>query len=165
MNCFLPYAHVANDGILMQAIKAMQVDSAFSLTSENCALQIAAKLSEWIPLNLSQVDAFEQKVCMLFKGCISGGTKNAVMWTKYHTLRTSDEFLQVWNSFIQTSTQCKPLPMFIQYVGHHIFKGIIKATLMPLNKSNAMSSSDDLTYAETNAICYAAGYVPRALKK
>ena len=55
--------------------------------------------------------------------------------------------------------------MFNQYVGHHIFKGIIKATFMPLNKSNAMSSSDDLTYAETNAIRYAAGYVPRALKK
>ena len=28
-----------------------------------------------------------------------------------------------------------------------------------------MSSSDDLTYAETNAIRYAAGYVPRALNK
>eukprot|EP00731_Ephydatia_muelleri_P025383 Em0017g466a len=51
-----------NDGILMQAIKTMQADSAFSLTSENFALQIAAKLSVWIPLNLSQVDAFEQKV-------------------------------------------------------------------------------------------------------
>ena len=28
-----------------------------------------------------------------------------------------------------------------------------------------MCSSDDLTYAETNAICYAAGYVPRTLRK
>ncbi|KAL5475277.1 hypothetical protein EMCRGX_G027357 [Ephydatia muelleri] len=50
-----------NDGIFMQTIKTLQADSAFSLTSENAALQIAAKLSVWIPLHLSQVDAFEQK--------------------------------------------------------------------------------------------------------
>ena len=111
-------------------------------------------------LGFPSVDAFEQK---LFQGCITGSTN--VMWTKYHTLRTSDEFHQVWNSFIQINTQCTTSPMFNQYVGHHIFKGIIKATFMPLNKSNAMSSSDDLTYAETNAIRYAAGYVLRALKK
>ena len=74
----------------MQAIKGMQADSAFSLTSENFALPIAAKLSVWIPLNLSQVDAFEQQICKLFKDCITGSTN--VMWTKYHTLRTSDEF-------------------------------------------------------------------------
>ena len=101
---FFPPTHVDNDGILMQTIKTLQADSAFSLTSENVALQIAAKLSVWIPLHLSQVDAFEQKVCKLFKGCITGSTNG--MWTKYHTLCTSDECHQVWNSFM--NTQCKP---------------------------------------------------------
>ena len=96
---------------------------------------------------------------------ITGSTKNAVMWTKYHTLRTSDKYLQVWNLFFQQSTECNPSPMVCQYIGHHIFKGIIKASFTPLNMSNVMSSSDDFTYAETNAIRYAAGYVPRALKK
>ena len=64
--------------------------------------------------------------------------------------------------FMQHDDSGQSLPMFIQYVavGHHIFKGIINATLMPLNTFNAMSSSDDLTYAETNAIRYAAEYVP-----
>ena len=36
---------------------------------------------------------------------------------------------------------------------------------MPLNKSNAMPSSYDPTYAETSVIHYAAGYIPKALKK
>ena len=73
-NAFFPPTYVDNDGILMQTIKAMQADSAFSLTAENLALQIAAKLSVWIPLNLSQVDAFEQQSCKLFKDCITGST-------------------------------------------------------------------------------------------
>ena len=42
---FFPPTHVDNDGIFMQTIKTLQADSAFSLTSENAALQIAAKLS------------------------------------------------------------------------------------------------------------------------
>ena len=129
----------------MQAVQAIQADSAFSLTSSNCALQIASKLSVWIPHHASEVEDFEQKVCKLFKSCITGRTKNAVMWTKYHTLRTSDKYLQVWNLFIQQSTECNPSPMFCQYIGHHIFKGIIKATYTPLNTSNVMSSSYDFT--------------------
>ena len=59
--------YIGDNEILMQALKAMQADSAFSLTSENCALLIAAKLSVRIPHHVSQVEAFEQNVCKLFK--------------------------------------------------------------------------------------------------
>jgi len=55
--------------------------------------------------------------------------------------------------------------IFCQYVGHHVFKQLIKLS-HPLDECTESSSEvQKLTYEETNALRYAAGYVPRALKK
>ena len=59
-----------------------------------------------------------------------------------------------------TSTGCDTVsPIFIQFVGHSIFKELIKKKYCPNNTAECNHGSD-LTHLE-----YTAGYVPWALKK
>ena len=57
-------------------------------------------------------------------------------------------------------------PIFCQYVGHHVFQQLIKLQY-PLTEPSeaAKTRRSALTYDEINALRYAAGYVPRVLKK
>ena len=57
-------------------------------------------------------------------------------------------------------------PIFCQYVGYHVFQQLTKLQY-PLTEPSeaAKTSRSALTYEEINALRYAAGYVPRILKK
>ena len=60
---------------------------------------------------------------------------------------------------------CKSSHIFYQYLTDNIFRQLIKikfpadATVQPANQYNV-----DLTFEEASGLCYAAGYVCRALK-
>ena len=54
-------------------------------------------------------------------------------------------------------------PIFCQYVGHHVFQQLIKLQYPP--SEAAKTSRSALTYDKINALHFAAGYVPRILKK
>ena len=55
-------------------------------------------------------------------------------------------------------------PIFCQYVGNFVFKELIQIH-HPLAESSQSNPPKHLTYEEINALRYAAGYIPRALKK
>lgn len=42
-----------------------------------------------------------------------------VMWSRYHSLRTSEGYIKMWSEVSDNAT-------FFQYVGHYIFKELIK---------------------------------------
>ena len=67
-------------------MKALQEDSEFYLPSENCAL--------------------EQNVIGCSKPVVTMNVRDGI------SAHISDEDLQVWNLFIQTSAQCKASPIF-----------------------------------------------------
>ena len=72
------------------------------------------------------------------------------MWKKYHSLRTGCDAVS---------------SIFVRFVGHSIFKELIKTKHCSNNTAKSNHDSDDLTHLEYKAIQYTAGYVPHALKK
>ena len=87
------------------------------------------------------------------------------MWRKYHSLRTSEAFLSEWKTFLLQAGCPTISSIFIQFVGHSMFKELVKTKYCPNTTAEGSYVSDDLTHLEYNAIRYTAGYVPRALKK
>ena len=85
------------------------------------------------------------------------------MWTAYHQLRSSDPYTTDWKAFLYESIKAEMSPIFCQYVGHYVFKELIKLH-HPLDPLPAVAV-ESLTHAETCALRYAAGCVPRMLKK
>ena len=87
------------------------------------------------------------------------------MWSKYHILRTSSKYTSDWRNFINPihsdiATEC----MLIQFIGHYVFKEIVKR-LFTVSLSQKTSTSDfSMSYEEKNALRYSAGYVTRSVK-
>lgn len=87
------------------------------------------------------------------------------MWRKYHSLRTSEAFLSEWKTFLLQAGCPTISSIFVQFVGHSMFKELVKTKYCQNTTAEGSYVSDDLTHLEYNAIRYTAGYVPRALKK
>ena len=82
------------------------------------------------------------------------------MWGKFYCTRTSTEFKELWIRLMQLSIGKSASPIFYQYITDVLFKTMIKCHF-PVNP--VASQADDeppLDYQESNALHYAAGYVP-----
>lgn len=104
------------------------------------------------------------KGCMLHVATISSvrsfGSVGADICHKYHCLRTSTAFIELWSEFIKrTTTDTHPQPTFYQEVSDIVFKEIIISTL-PVLTSTA-SEAAVITHDDSNAINYTAGFVCR----
>ena len=81
----------------------------------------------------------------------------------HHSLRTSDAYITKWDTFLKQFLGCAVSPICVQYIGHYIFKQLLKIHCpLKTNCTEIFNAAMDLTYEEINAIRYAAGYVPRA---
>ncbi len=88
------------------------------------------------------------------------------MWEAYHKLRTSAAFKSVWVRFLDTTVAVEACPIFYQYVTDKLFKALIVQHFPGSVEAVEKTSTEPaLTYEEINALRYAAGYVPRALRK
>ena len=144
-------------------------DKAFSLQYQPAivAHQIATNLSSWIPDHMNEACCFERNLVTYLCTCFpararSQKVRREIMWASYHTLRCSETYLGDWKTFLQSSVRVEFSPIFCQYVGHCMFKELIKLH-HPLTHTAPATSSTPLIYEETNALRYAAGYVPRLL--
>ena len=133
------------------------------------ARKITEELLAWILCNEAKASEFEQTLVKLLSTTLRSRVKSLKsqrekMWTSYHSLRTSKNFRTLWESlFKQLGVNISPI--LCQYVSHHIFKLLITKhfTIDPTS-----SKSDDpkpLTLEETFGLRYAAGYIPRSLRK
>eukprot|EP00731_Ephydatia_muelleri_P000027 Em0001g27a len=162
-----------NDSILMKALYHVVNEEAHSISyfQEKSPKQIAQGLAEWIHEHPDSASAFEKAIVESFLNCIPFTSTSphkkkmqTEMWGKYHTLRTSIAYVEVWKIFLRTS-QLSYNPIFCQSVGHFIFKDLVKAKLAVHSSDCTLRNVTELTYEEINALRYTAGYVPRALKK
>jgi len=156
----------------VDAVDIALKDEAFQLSSP-CAsttISCARAVSTWIKGNRSEAEKFERELILLLNTCLqqpkvkSASINRERMWCAYHQLRTSDEYIKKWEKFLQTAGIAQKSTMFLQSTGDHIFKALVKINY-PLTEQESTSSQRPLTYMETNAVRYAAGYVPRSLKK
>ena len=151
------------------------MDEAFTLPSAPArnAHHTATRVAEWIKGHPQESRDFEQQLTTTMRSKCLGFTQSSLkvrrerMWSAYHSLRTSDTYDSAWKVFLHKSgvTDASGTRMFTQYVGDHMFRALVKLSC-PLEPASASASSQaTLTYEETNALRYAAGWIPRALKK
>lgn len=156
-------------GVLFDGLRALLSDESFKISTSTASSTraTAEALSSWIPQHLEESTTFEKKITDMLQTCLqsSGSQKmqREKMWASYHLLRTSDDYIAEWCTFLQSSGHDMS-PMMCQYLGHHMFKQFIKLH-HPIQQSHETTSHPVLTYEETNAVRYAAGYIPRALQK
>ena len=55
--------------------------------------------------------------------------------------------------------------MLIQFIGHYVFKEIVKRHFTVSLSQKTSTSDFSMSYAEKNALRYSAGYVTRSVKK
>ena len=165
-------SHLIENGLFAKGVNALLDDDSFRIPSSPAShvRKTAECVSKWIPNHQDEVSSFEKKLTASLSSCMqvrqsSQKIRRERMWSLYHSLRTSDAYLAEWRTFLQKSGNSEVSPIFYQYIGHHVFKQLIKLH-HPLESGEGMAvSHPTLTYEETNALYYAAGYVPRALKK
>ena len=155
----------------MKGIQALLAEKSFYFTTRpaQLALKIATSLLQWAPNHSSDIAVFENKLKELLSSCLASHTSvkgfKPSIWQKYHQIRTSDSYQSLWYTFIKTSVSIAiPSPIFLQYVGHNAFKELIKEQF-PVRSPDELNIEKNLTYEELNGIRYAAGFVPRAIKK
>lgn len=156
------------------AMNAVLEDDGFSLPSELArnARTTATRVMSWCddPSNLPILTAFAQELLHLLEKCLtsrqSSQSQREKMWEAYHKLRVSAVFKSIWVHFLETSAATEACPIFYQYVTDRLFKVLIKLHFpVSVPAVNETSMENSLTYEEVNALRYAAGYVPRALRK
>ena len=125
----------------------------------------------WATANKSEAERFEESLVSSLDSCLqhakvkSEKINRERMWCAYHTLRTSDTYITDWETFLQSAGITKGSVMFYQCIGDHIFKDMIRLHFPLPEAEDAGILKSTLTYMETNAIRYAAGYIPRSLDK
>lgn len=166
---------IGSDLIICVAINSLVSDKAFSMPSASAALALntANTLLKWIPTNCHEVELFQTQLRDLLSNCIvpvaSSSTADAKMrskmWSKYHSVRTSPLYLNAWKAFLRKCSQLEMSHMFCQYIGHQFFLHLIKSQCNFAAHDINNKMPIDLTDEENQALRYAAGYIPRSLKK
>ena len=86
------------------------------------------------------------------------------MWSSYHAIRTSKEYRAIWASLLN-HLSLGTSPIFCQYVGNQVFKELITRHYPLRTSLNSPEQPNPLTEEEMYGLRYAAGYIPRSLKK
>ena len=156
----------------MKGVKALLADGSFTLPSSPAtrARKVGECVFKRIQENLSEAAEFEHKLQTLLNTCLqsqssSQRVKRERMWSLYHILRTSDSYHTEWQVFQIRCGISEESAIFFQYIGDYVFKEMIKLHFPLESAQGTATGPGALTNEETNALRYAAGYVPRALKK
>ena len=159
--------------LLTDGVNSVLKDDGFNLSSgpAKSALFAAEQLSTWLLGHKNQLIAapFASKLIQMLRGCLPGDFKShhrrmEKMWSNYHKLRVSDEYMSTWESFLCVTVKADRCPTFYQHAGHTMFKNIVKET-HPVHVGTQREKAVDVSHEERSALWYAAGYIPRALRK
>ena len=151
----------------------MQKDSGFQIPSDSAkeAHLAASEMLEWLttPDNAAVATPISQRIMAALSKCIPQGSttraKRERMWGKFYHTRTSTEFKELWIRLMQLSIGKSASPIFYQYITDVLFKTMVKYHF-PVNPvASQPHDVPPLDYQESNALRYAAGYVPRAIRK
>ena len=120
---------------------------------------------------MQKLNAFEEKLVKSFDSCFSYKGKvykkqRQTMWSAYQNLRTSKVYQSLCSYFLLTKVGVTEVSViFCQYIGDYVLKELAKICFQLSENKDITKNHDALTYEERNGLRYAAGYVPRSLKK
>lgn len=111
--------------------------------------------------------AYELDGCMSLKSQVQRSNREK-MWEAFHKLQTNPAFIQRWQRFLVASIGSESTPILYQNVNDRLFRLLLKENLLVISDENTGEGTKEYTptlcYEEQNALRYAAGYIPRALK-
>ena len=84
------------------------------------------------------------------------------LWRTYHQLSISNNFQQVWESFL-SAEQLPIEPLLYQHITDQVLELLLKSKLPRTDQSAQNDPEDNLTFEEQNAIRYIGGYIIRSL--
>ena len=163
-------------GIFVDAVEEVLGDDGFEIPSPLAAAarDTATSLLTWCcsPANQQSLSTFSAQLFAKLEPAFAQPTRKihsqrGMMWGTYHTIRSSDDFSSSWAKFLQESLGCEACPIFYQYVTDKLFRRLIVRHFPVSGESGDHTPvvSGSLSYEETNALRYAAGYVCRAVRK
>ena len=162
------------NGLFRDGVQEVLSDDCFKISSPlaNEVLKTAAVVDKWCKEvgNGTEADAFEEKLVKSFDSCFSYSGKvykkqRETMWSSYHSLRCSKTYETLWTDFLLNKVGVSEVSViFCQSVGDYVLKELAKIHF-PLSETEKVANYESLTYEEKNGLRYAAGYVPRSLKK
>ena len=159
---------------MKKALECTVADERFTLPSPiaESTLSAAKSLLSWIneAQNCQKTCETEEKILDALKTAFCSTAKTLQpmrekMWGHYHTVRTSDSFIQLWVEFL-TEVKISPLPSLYQHLTDIIFKDLVKLHFRIYEEASTSEteSQQDIAYEDANAIRYVAGYVCRKVK-
>ena len=159
---------------LLDSIKAVNRDKAFGLPSEpaRSAKETASKLIAVSESAGSKFSSFAEQLFILLGPVFASKPSKSLkirreqMWSAYHSLRTSKEFVKKWSSFLTiTIGEKQPNHILIQFLTDQFFHQMIRCQFPLCNVQIAPIQQQGLTYEERNALYYTAGAICCSLKK
>ena len=162
--------------LLLASVEAVTRDESFKVESSIASevLKIGRQLQQWLKesTNVAPAEVFAKSVVCQLQSCIpaSGRSKSVKTrrewtWSNYHQLRCSSGYISAWKNFLCKSIGTLGHPIFWQSVGDGIFKSLIKKSFPVIRQEAAVEAAPTISHQEMNTLRYAAGYVPRALRK
>ena len=156
---------------MQEACDVILKDESFKIgtPAADFVMKTASVLNTWITECKDSAKIFEHKLVVKLQDCVdkalvaSGKMHSDRIWTAYHTLRTSDVYVYDWKCIIEEAGLKEGSGICFQCIGDIILKKLIKITY-PVTVTKVHMNST-LTYEETNAVRYAAGFVLRTMKK
>ena len=127
---------------------------------------------EWLatPDNATLATPISQGMMAALSKCIPQGStssraKRERMWGKLYHTRTLTKFKELWICLMQLSIGKSAFPIFYQYITDVLFKTMIKCHFPVHPVATQAHDVPPLGYQESNSLRYAAGCVPRAIRK
>ena len=146
-------------------------------TNSVAICSMALELCCWIEEHPTEATSQDNKLTSMLGQCLPRLSSKSLkgmkaahhkMWSRYHTLRTSQEYIDQWETFLHSTNIIRNVSaMVYQYVGYYMFKVFVQSHFsMSSSAAGDEEPRDDvLTYEEMNALVCSAGYVIHALQK
>ena len=154
--------------LLTNAIEQILSDPSFETSSNEAkeARSCASRLLSWIKDESHKEDfeTFSTELCTKLEPILTGratlSANRDKMWRDFFILRSSDEFVTRWKTFLRAS-ELSETPVFYQHVTDLVFRALLKQYCARATAGARESIS--ISPTEANALRYAAGYVCRTI--
>ena len=118
--------------------------------------------------NHSSVNHFSNWICSKLTSLVKCANKKTLnkdkLWSSFHQLRSSKEFLKKWEEFL-SSCKMPTCPLFYQYFTAKLMEYSIKEQISTAPEIITDSQPYELSYEEQNAVRYVAGYVIKNVRQ
>lgn len=170
IHCLLLATLIVDCELILSTLNELLQDKVLSLSTPQASItrESAALVLEWCSneKNRAKFENFAVRIMRSLSSCIpqiKNGAGREKMWTSFHAVRTSPEYCKLWKEFVHESTGKDTAPsIFYQRLTDMLFGRLLHADAVPQITQGA---TPRLNLEETNGLRYAAGYIPRALRK